>query len=211
MSSSLMETGTTREGKPKMELMNCWRLRVDNFWELKIPGASRHKGVPTLLWVLLVAWPSSHSEYWRKLSLCFWQGEGKRNHTEMCQSILSILFSTRSVLKLARVLLLPNWHGVAESWTRLSDFTFTFHFHALEKEMATHSSVLAWRIPGMVEPGGLPSMGSHRVGHDWSDLAAAAALIWNLLSFSSLVSTCHLFRPRRVSHHLLDMAATPRH
>ena len=55
----------------------------------------------------------------------------------------------------------------------LSDFTFTFHFHALEKEMATHSSVLAWRIPGMGEPGGLPSMGSHRVGHDWSDLAAA--------------------------------------
>ena len=49
---------------------------------------------------------------------------------------------------------------------RLSDFTFTFHFHALEKEMATHSSVLAWRIPGMAEPGGLPSMGSHRVGHD---------------------------------------------
>ena len=50
--------------------------------------------------------------------------------------------------------------------TRLSDSTFTFHFHALEKEMATHSSVLAWRIPGMGEPGGLPSMGSHRVGHD---------------------------------------------
>ena len=57
-------------------------------------------------------------------------------------------------------------HGVAEGWTRLSDFTFSFHFHALEKEMATHSSVLAWRIPGMGEPGGLPSMGSHRVGHD---------------------------------------------
>ena len=57
-------------------------------------------------------------------------------------------------------------HGVTKSWTRLSDFTFTFHFHALEKEMATHSSVLAWRIPGMVEPGGLPSVGSHRVGHD---------------------------------------------
>ena len=52
------------------------------------------------------------------------------------------------------------------SWTWLSDFTFTFHFHALEKEMATHSSVLAWRIPGTGEPGGLPSMGSHRVGHD---------------------------------------------
>ena len=57
-------------------------------------------------------------------------------------------------------------HGVAKSWTRLSNFTFTFHFHVLEKEMATHSSVLAWRIPGTGEPGGLPSMGSHRVGHD---------------------------------------------
>ena len=56
---------------------------------------------------------------------------------------------------------------------RLSNFTFTFHFHALEKEMATHSSVVAWRIPGTCEPGGLPSMGSHRVGHYWSDLAAA--------------------------------------
>ena len=58
--------------------------------------------------------------------------------------------------------------------TRLSDFTFTFHFHALEEEMATHSSVLAWRIPGMAEPGGLPPMGSQRVRHDWSDLATAA-------------------------------------
>ena len=57
-------------------------------------------------------------------------------------------------------------YGVVKSQTRLSDFTFTFHFHALEKEMATHSSVLAWRIPGTAEPGGLPSMGSHRVGHD---------------------------------------------
>ena len=57
-------------------------------------------------------------------------------------------------------------HGVAEGWTRLSDFTFTFHFHASEKEMATHSSILAWRIPGMGEPGRLPSMGSYRVGHD---------------------------------------------
>ena len=57
-------------------------------------------------------------------------------------------------------------HGVSKSWTQLSDFTFTFHFHALEKEMATHSSVIAWRIPGTEEPGGLPSMGSHRVRHD---------------------------------------------
>ena len=65
-------------------------------------------------------------------------------------------------------------HGVAESRTRLRDFTFTFHFHALEKEMATNSSVLAWRIPGT---GGLPSLASHRVGHYGSDLAAAAAAI----------------------------------
>ena len=66
-------------------------------------------------------------------------------------------------------------HGVAKSLTQLSDFTFTFHFHALEEEMATYFNVLAWRIPGTAEPGGLPSMGSHRVGHDWRDLAAAAA------------------------------------
>ena len=57
-------------------------------------------------------------------------------------------------------------HGVAKSWTRLSDFTFTFHFHALEKEMATHSSILAWRISGTGDPSVLPFMGSHRVGHD---------------------------------------------
>ena len=66
-------------------------------------------------------------------------------------------------------------HEVAKSRARLSGFTFTFHFHALEKEMATHSSVLAWRILGTEESGGLPSMGSHRVGHDLSDVAAAAA------------------------------------
>ena len=74
-------------------------------------------------------------------------------------------------------------HGVTKSRTWLGDFTFTFHFHALEKEMATHSNVLAWRIPGTGEPGGLPSMGSHRVGYDWSYLAAAEAQhIWNLSS-----------------------------
>ena len=71
-------------------------------------------------------------------------------------------------------------HGVAKSQTRLSDFTFTFHFHALGKEVGTHSNVLAWRIPGTVEPDGLPCMGSHRVRHDWSDLAAAAAPVLNL-------------------------------
>ena len=69
-------------------------------------------------------------------------------------------------------------HGVTRSQTRLSNFTLTFHFQALEKEMATHSSVLSWRIPGNGEPVGLPSMVSHRVGHDWSNLAAAAAAYW---------------------------------
>ena len=88
---------------------------------------------------------------------------------------------------------------VGHDWvTSLS--LFTFHFHALEKEMATHSSVLAWRIPGTGEPGGLPSVGSHRVGHDWSDLAAAAAAPYhkrydNLnasLSFVLLRAVCRL-------------------
>ena len=77
--------------------------------------------------------------------------------------------------------------GVTKSRTRLNDFTFTFHFHALEKEMATHSSVFAWRIPGTGEPGGLPSMGSHRVGHNWSDLEAAAAAA-RFLSVVSLLT-----------------------
>ena len=77
-------------------------------------------------------------------------------------------------------------HGVPKSQTRLSDFPFTFHFHALEKEMATHSSVLAWRIPGTGEPGGLPSVGLHRFGHNWSDLAAAAFFI---------VQISHLYMP----------------
>ena len=76
-------------------------------------------------------------------------------------------------------------HGVAKSQTRLSNFTLTFHFHALEEEVATHSSVLAWRIPGMGEPGGLPSMRSHRVGHDWSDLAAAAKYDTNELTYET--------------------------
>ena len=99
-------------------------------------------------------------------------------------------------------------HGVAKSRTRLSDFTFTFHFHALEKKMATHSSVLAWRIPGRGEPDGLPSMGLHRVGHDWSDLAAAAAKLnyhftraspVSLLACQSCMRSCtgalHLWGP----------------
>ena len=79
-------------------------------------------------------------------------------------------------------------HGVAEGRTRLSDFTFTFHFHALEKEMATHSSILAWRIPGTEEPSGLPSMGSHRVGHDGSYLACMHALEKEMTTHSSILA-----------------------
>ena len=86
-------------------------------------------------------------------------------------------------------------HGVANSQTRLSGFTFSFHFSALEKEMATHSSVLAWIIPGMGEPGGLPSMGSHRVRHDWSDLAQHHSIVhicWkkSYLYVDCTVQTC---------------------
>ena len=81
--------------------------------------------------------------------------------------------------------------GRWQSMGLLSDFTFTFYFHALEKKMATYSSVLAWRVPGTVEPGGLPSRGSHRVGHDWSDSAAAAAVFsqYGTRSFSLLESS----------------------
>ena len=86
-------------------------------------------------------------------------------------------------------------HGVAKSQAWLSDFTFTFHFHALEKEMATHSSALAWKIPGMGEPGGLPSMGSHRFGHDWSDLAAVAADCKLLLSMYHVCCICLVKNP----------------
>ena len=76
---------------------------------------------------------------------------------------------------------LQSMGSLSRAW--LSDFTFTFHFHALEREMATYSGVLAWRIPGTADPGGLPSMGSHRVGHDWCDSAAAACLLFYDFSF----------------------------
>ena len=96
-------------------------------------------------------------------------------------------------------------HGVARSQTRLSDFAFTFHSHALEKEMATHSSILAWRIPDVAESGGLLSMGSHRVVHNWSDLAAAAWLYcemtWHKLDHMiSLLKWWQMRYSERASH-----------
>ena len=112
-------------------------------------------------------------------------------------------------------------HGVAKSQTRLSDFTFTFHFHVLEKEMATHSSVLARRIPGTGEPVGLPTMGLHRVGHDWSDLAVASLtsmvhglimifqflpfFFFVLFVFCLLVGLKVLFIPRKQSQTSFDV------
>ena len=119
-------------------------------------------------------------------------------------------------------------HGVAKSQALVCDFTFTFHFHASEKEMVIHSSILAWRIPGTEKPSGLPSMGSHRVRHDWSNLAAAAVAAreknlpswqaghyYTILLFSCLVTQSHptLCNPMDCStpgflvlHHLSELA-----
>ena len=112
--------------------------------------------------------PDQRNKLFWKTPACIW-GEG--NGTPLQYSCLENPMDRGAWWAAVR--------GVAKSQTRLSDFTFNFHFHALEKAIATHSRVLAWRIPGTGEPGGLPSMGSHRVGHDWSNLtAAAAACIW---------------------------------
>ena len=124
---------------------------------------------------------------WWSFQPCKMLRRGERPLKQECWNMDSSLACTAELHDLDK--LIPLWisissqiksegYGVAKSPTRLSDFTFTFHFHALEKEMATHSSVLAWRIPGTGEPDGLPSMGSHRVGHDWSNAAAAAAAFW---------------------------------
>ena len=111
--------------------------------------------------------------------LYHWATREAHFHVKICQNELLMVTYPLQYSCLANPMDGGAWwaavHGVTKSLTWLNDFTFTFHCHALEKEMATHSSVLAWRIPGMGEPGGLPSLGSHRVGYDWSDLAAAAA------------------------------------
>ena len=121
---------------------------------------------------------------WTELSATYCQRR-QRQHTP-------VLLPGKSHGRRSLVSCSPWGHEESKSWIGLSDFTFTFHFHALEKEMATHSSVLAWRIPGMGEPGGLQSMGSHRVEHDWSDLAVAAAgFSWEwLLTYLSFLLFC---------------------
>ena len=110
-----------------------------------------------------------------KIGLAFLLLSFKCSSYILCNSLLldgrqwhptPVLFPGKSHGRRSRRLQWAAVHWVAKSRIRLNDFPFTFHFHTLEKEMATHSSVLAWRIPGTGEPGGLPSMGSHRVGHD---------------------------------------------
>ena len=120
----------------------------------------------------MVLWGQTFQLFWVSLDFL---GEG--NGTPLQYSCLEKSHGRRSLV-------------ACSPWGR--DFTFTFHFHSLEKEMATHSSVLAWRIPGTGEPGGLPSMGSHRVGHGWSDLAAAWLFIF-VFQFPMMKRTSFFF------------------
>ena len=122
------------------------------------------------------------------LWLCKWRRESKK-------LVLKIITHLRKGFKYWNYLRGRVLIFAAKSWTWPSDFTFTFHFHALEKEMATHSSVLAWRIPGTGEPGRLPPMGLHRVGHDWSNIAAAADNKKSLLLLLLLLSRFSHVRP----------------
>ena len=134
----------------------CYAMDSRGFPPLKHLGEQNSAEVFVLAWNLSFRYP-----------LGLWAGEG--NGTPIQYSYLENPIDGGAWWAAV--------HGVAKSQIRLSDFPFTFHFPALEKEMATHSSVLAWRIPGTGEPGGLPFMGSHRVGHDWSDLAVG---LWAL-------------------------------
>ena len=143
--------GVSKATMESRELVQMWLLIMENNRVLNTDGKEKERERGRI----------------QKLSLSRQEGIGEGNRTPLQYSCLDNPMDG------------GDWwaavHGVGKSRTRLSDVTFTFHFHALEKEMATHSSVLAWRIPGTGQPGGLPSMGSHRVRHDWSDLAAAAA------------------------------------
>ena len=135
------------------------------------------------MWFVYIFFRSSR-QWWDKRGYLWWtseahetqEGQGKfSGHAKSKSDSLFWLYSTFTWKIHGQRSLVGCSPWAAKSWARLSDFTFTFRFHALEKEKKTHSSVLAWRIPGAGKSGGLPSMGSHRVGHNWSDLAAAAA------------------------------------
>ena len=155
-------------------------------------------------------WVNSRSCWWTGWPGVLWfMGSQRIRHdwgTELNWTDWTLLYCRRQWHP-TPVLLPGKSHGqrslvgyspwIAKSRTGLSDFTFTFHFHALEKEMATHSSVLAWKLPGTGEPGGLPSMGSHRVGHDWSDAAAAAALLYKLFLYKLLLKTSSHSYPKK--------------
>ena len=177
----------------------CWRIDAFELWcwrrLLRVPWTSRRSNQSILkeispeysLEELMLKLKLQYFGHliWRigpfKKTLMLGKIEGGRRRWRWRMRWLDgITDSTDTSLSKLRELVMDReaWHaavhGVAKSQTRLSDFTFTCHFHALEKETATHSSVLPWRIPRTGEPGGLRSMGSHRIGHDWSDLAAAA-------------------------------------
>ena len=136
-----------------------------------------------IIWAIVI-WDFSHTHKWLQSDFLWSCSQG--NGTPLQYSCLENPVD-RGAWKAAV-------HRIAKGWARLKDFTFTFHCHALEKEMATHSSILAWRIPGMGEPGGLLSMGSHRVGHDWSDLAAAD-IFFTFLRKSRFVLFKKIFSP----------------
>ena len=160
----------------------CWFLRkAKEAWSMRRHLSGEMDWGPIhRLWICLrhashrfhaslpAPWSSNLSRVSSKLCLCPPYGEG--NGTPLQYSCLENPMDGGAWK--------AEVHGVTEGQTRLSDFTFTFHFHALEKEMATHSSVLAWRTPGMGELGGLLSVGSHRVRHNWIDVAAAAVTLY---------------------------------
>ena len=152
---SLSQEDPLEEGKATHSRILAWRIPMDRgAWQATVYGVTKSR-----------------------------TGLNISKHAQMLEFSWAYAFWRRRQWHPTPVLLPGKSHGQRSlvgcspwgRWVRtwLSDFTFTFPFHALEKAMATHSSVLAWRIPGTGEPGGLPCLGSHRVGHDWSDLAAA--------------------------------------
>ena len=147
--------------------MSCMHM----FWYVKVNFIIRRVNIVSYL-----SWRPYHQwqEKWHDMFWCYvftTAGEGNAPHSSTVAWKIPWMEEPGRLHSMGSLRVRQDW---ATSLS-LSLSTFTFHFHALEKEMATHSSVLAWRIPGMAEPVGLPSMGLHRVEHDWGDLAAAAA------------------------------------